>query len=150
MLFWCPYRRMNPLCIFMHQMEFMTISFSWKPLVPSSMELIQCLYLTQKHGWFYIWVIIYRYPHVLSDKSHRDSAKAGGITPDVWLHLNLCLILCWSGMSASLNIHETLEVIALHLYSYFPTLGSLSEHVASYIIYFILEKEICILRPIYN
>lgn len=78
-----PYGRKYPLCIFMHQMEFMTISFSWKPLVPSFMELIQCLYLTQKHGWFYIWVIIYRYPHVLSDKSHRDSAKAGGIALDV-------------------------------------------------------------------
>lgn len=78
-----PYGRKYPLCIFMHQMEFMTISFSWKPLVPSFMELIQCLYLTQKHGWFYIWVIIYRYPHVLSDKCHRDSAKAGGIAPDV-------------------------------------------------------------------
>lgn len=59
-------------------MEFITISLSWESLVPSSLELIQCLYLTRQAGRHYIWVIIYRYPHARSAAKPQDSAKTVG------------------------------------------------------------------------
>lgn len=76
--------------IFTQQMEFITISLSWESLVPSSLELIQCLYLTRQAGWHYIWVIIYRYPHARSAAKPQGFCQGGGegIVPDVRLHVN--------------------------------------------------------------
>lgn len=76
--------------IFMQQMEFIAISLSWESLVPSSLELIQCLYLTPWAGWHHIWVIIYGYPHARSAAKPQGFCQGSGegIAPDVPLHMN--------------------------------------------------------------
>jgi hypothetical protein len=93
-------------------MEFITISLSWESLVPSSLDLIQCLYLTWRAGWHYIWVIIYRYPHAQSAKKlqgfcpGRVGGEGGRVAPDVWLFVRPRLNLSWIRRPGNSNMHE--------------------------------------------
>lgn len=98
--------------VFTQQMEFITVSLSWESLVPSSLELIQCLYLTRRAGWYYIWVIIYRYPHARSAKKPQGfcqggvGGERGRAAPDVELLVRPRLNLSWIRRPKNSNMHE--------------------------------------------